>query len=105
MPRIQESQAERVNLCSDEQLRHFDKELQQAGDFDQLMIQKQAIRYAQDQLVIIQYRNPNAYQEKYLISVYANAPFHTDIPYQFWNKMLVEWRAWKNRCQSKMHNI
>ncbi|MEM7368701.1 MAG: hypothetical protein AAF587_08845 [Bacteroidota bacterium] len=102
MPRIQDSSVDAKNFFTERQLEYFGKELEQAGYFDKLMVEKEAAHWKNGQFIVIQYSDPKEYQAKYLTGVYANAPFHTDIPYRFWDQMLQEWRVWK-RCKKNMN--
>lgn len=69
-----------------DQLNHFEKEINKAGDFDELMIQKQALKRDLDMIFIVTHKDIEKYKEKYLVGVYeALRPiYNIEVPYTFW---------------------
>lgn len=71
---------------TNEQLTHFENELNEAGDFDELMIQKQALKRDLDMMFIVTHKDFEKYKEKYLVGVYETLRpiYNIEIPYTFW---------------------
>ena len=75
-----------------DQLRHFKKEIEEAGGTDELMIEKEALEYAEGMTLIRIYKDIEGYKEKHLIGVYESLRpiYTTEVPYIFWNRLYVQ---------------
>jgi hypothetical protein len=71
------------------QLRYFQIEINDAGGFYQLMIQKKAITNRMGMKYITKYRNIDRYRRRYLSGIYEPLkPFYdTEMPFLFWSEM------------------
>ncbi len=72
-----------------DQLRHFKKELEEAGGVEELMLKKEAIVRTNGITMIATYKDKESYRQKYLIGVYESlrTNYHTEVPYVFWSKI------------------
>ena len=70
-------------------LRHFKKEIEEAGGTDELMFRKRALKRKNGMLTIVKYPDIERYKEKYLIGVYESLRpiYTTEVPYVFWSKL------------------
>lgn len=73
----------------DKHLKQFEKEMDEAGGFEELMVQKRALTNESFEIIF----NPNidAYREEFLTGVYEDLReyYDTEAPYMFWGKLLV----------------
>lgn len=71
------------------QLKHFKKEMDEAGGLAELMVKKEALQMKEGISVISLYPDREAYKEKYLTGVYEplRKKYNTDVPYVFWCRM------------------
>jgi len=71
-----------------EQLSFFKKEMNKAGDFEELMIEKKAMKL-DGTYVISVFPDIEKYKEEFLTGVYEPLREHydTEVPYMFWGKM------------------
>jgi len=72
-----------------EQLERFRREMDEAGDFDNLMIEKKALVHRKGTRYVAKYFNSEFYKEKYLTGVYEplREMYDTEYPYSFWSDM------------------
>jgi hypothetical protein len=79
------------SIFSETQLSFFDKEMNDAGGFDDLMIKKKAIERANGRIFIFTYQNIAQYRETHLTGVYKPLRpfFNTKVPYSFWGQLYV----------------
>lgn len=70
---------------SEEHIQFFKKELEEAGNFTNLMIQKEALDDDGDENKI--YENIKEYKKRFLKGVYKSLRpmYDTELPYIFWN--------------------
>jgi hypothetical protein len=70
----------------------FKKEIQSAGGFDELMIEKRALERIDGRSLIVTHEDIGAYEEKFLVGKYKKLrPFYnTKIPYSFWSQLYLE---------------
>jgi hypothetical protein len=68
------------------QLNFFESEINEAGDFDELMLKKGALKRDRDMIYIANRVNVEAYKQKHLTGEYeALRPMYdTEVPYTFW---------------------
>ena len=72
-----------------DQIRHFKKEIQEAGGVDELMFRKRALKRKNGMINIVKYPDIERYKEKYLTGVYESLRpiYTTEVPYVFWSKL------------------
>ena len=72
-----------------EQLKHFEKEMNEAEGFENLMIRKGAMMNDEGERLTIINPDIEAYKEKYLTGIYEplREYYDTEPPYLFWGKM------------------
>ena len=68
------------------QIAKFGRELNKAGGFDELMLEKKALVLKEDTRQIATEPNIEEYKQKYLIGAYAKLRpiYNTEVPYSFW---------------------
>lgn len=90
-------------VLSQRQLNFFEKEINTAGGFDELMIQKQALESKDSSTYILTYNNINEYKKIYLTGVYKSlCPyFKTNVPYSFWSQLYILLKKNKNLSNTK----
>lgn len=74
------------------QLSFFAEELQNAGSFDDLMIQKKAIeKDDQGKIYTFTYKDIETYKKVHLCGVYEKLRpyFNTKVPYAFWSQLYI----------------
>src|SRR3972149_4820369 len=83
---------DKVYPFTDAHLKQFEKEMDEAGGFDLLMLKKEALTDDAGTSTIAMQANKEAYKKKYLIGVYKSlrSDYDTDVPYFFWGKMFEE---------------
>ncbi len=83
---------ETTYLFTDKHLEQFEKEMDEAGGFDLLMLEKQALSDDEGTVIVKIYSDKEAYRKKYLKGVYKSLrdSYDTDVPYAFWGKMFEE---------------
>ena len=71
------------------QLMYFDEEIKEAGSFEKLMRQKEALRYKSGTQAIAM-QDIEYYKDKYLVGIYKPLQeyYSTETPYTFWMNML-----------------
>ena len=77
------------------QLSFFAEELQAAGSFDDLMIQKKAIeKDNHGKIYTFTYKDIEAYKKAHLCGVYEKLRpyFNTKVPYAFWSQLYIALR-------------
>ena len=81
-----------------EQLKEFEHEMKQAGDFDSLMTEKQALKRSYGNSVICSHDIEN-YKEQFLTGVYESlrSEYDTEVPYVFWCRMYSALRHARTR--------
>jgi hypothetical protein len=72
-----------------DQLKYFQKEIEEAGGVDELMIKKEALKRTNGMTIIAIYKDVEGYRQKYLIGVYESlrTNYNTEVPYVFWGKI------------------
>jgi hypothetical protein len=72
-----------------DQLKFFQKEIEEAGGVDELMIKKEALKRTNDMTIISIFNDIEGYRQKYLIGVYESlrSNYNTEVPYVFWGKL------------------
>ena len=72
-----------------DQLRFFQKEIDEAGGVDELMLKKEALERIDGMTLITIYKDIEGYREKYLTGVYESLQtnYNTEVPYVFWSKL------------------
>ena len=67
----------------------FKRELQQAKDFEKLMLKKQAIKEQDGMIYINNYNDIEEYKRKFLTGAYATLRpmYDTEMPYIFWSDL------------------
>lgn len=72
-----------------EQLKFFEKETNEAGGFEDLMVRKGAITNDEGESLVVINPDIEGYKEKYLTGIYEplREYYDTDTPYLFWGKM------------------
>ena len=91
-----------------EQLVFFRKELKNSeGDFDVLMLDKDALKSEGGSLVIKEYEDKKSYKEKYLTGIYEPLQkyYNTTVPYVFWGLMYAMLPQLKRDRKQKFHLI
>jgi len=83
---------DKIFSFTDEHLKQFEKEMDEAGGFDLLMLEKEALTDDAGTSTVAMYADKEAYKKKYLIGVYKSLrpDYDTDVPYFFWGKMFEE---------------
>ncbi|MBP6977621.1 MAG: hypothetical protein KBB71_04835 [Lentimicrobiaceae bacterium] len=71
------------------QLKYFQKEIKKAGGFDELMIQKEALKRDNHLTFIAIYPDKEKYRQKFLIGIYQplQVYYQTEVPYVFWSRL------------------
>ena len=71
------------------QLRYFENEIKEAGEFHNLMLQKEALKLVKGTTMIATYKDIEGYKDKYLTGIYEplRSHFNTKVPYVFWSKL------------------
>ena len=92
----------KVDIYTSEHLSLFEKELKEAGAFNELMFRKNAFVRKNESIFIVIYDNIDEYREKFLIGEYESlrSVFKTKVPYTFWSKLYIELRRRKTTDQS-----
>jgi hypothetical protein len=87
----------KTSSFSSAQLTLFEKELKEAGDFNELMFRKNAFIRKNGSINIVLYNNITEYKEKYLTGEYESLRtiYKTKIPFSFWSKIHIELRKRK----------
>lgn len=82
-------QTEKTYPYTFDQLRHFQKEIYEAGGVDELMLKKEALKQNEKSTLIARYKDIEGYKEKYLTGVYESLRpiYTTEVPYVFWSKL------------------
>lgn len=77
---------------SEEHIKQFEKEMDEAGGFDLLMLEKEALNVDAGTSVIALYTDKEKYKKKHLIGVYKSLRHHydTDVPYMMWGQLFEE---------------
>lgn len=72
-----------------DQLRQFKKEIEEAGDFEELMLKKEAIKRIDGQTIICRYQNIESYKIKHVTGLYESLRnnLNSEVPYVFWGKI------------------
>jgi hypothetical protein len=72
----------------------FAEEIKKAGNFDELMIKKQAVEPRNGAYAILTYENISEYKRKYLTKHYQSLRpyFNTKVPYSFWCQLYMALR-------------
>lgn len=72
---------------TEEHLKRFRKEMDKAGGFDELMLEKKALSKKLEMKFIPQYHNIEEYKEKFLTGEYESLRqfYDTEMPYVFWS--------------------
>jgi hypothetical protein len=71
------------------QLMVFQEEIKEAGSFEKLMRQKEALKYIGGERWEVTMQDIEYYKDKYLIGIYKPLREHysTDRPFAFWSRM------------------
>jgi hypothetical protein len=81
---------------TENQLRYFKKEIEDAGGINELLILKEALIKKDKSTVIAKYDDIEAYKEKHLVGIYE--PLRTvychKIPYVFWIKLFTMYKKY-----------
>lgn len=90
MIKNEKSKYKRIKITKS-QLACFEKELDEAGGFDELMIKKNAIEINSGKIYTFTYQNIEKYKEIHLIGEYEKLRpyFNTKVPYAFWSQLYV----------------
>lgn len=74
---------------TEKHLLQFEKEINEAGGFEELMLKKNALRHESEKSEIMIYPAITEYKEKYLVGEYESLRPHydTEAPYIFWGCM------------------
>jgi hypothetical protein len=74
---------------TEEQLKHFKKEIEDAGSYEELMILKEALKDVGGYKETCLHEVQNEYKKKHLRGVYKPLRlfYDTEMPYIFWNAM------------------
>ena len=74
---------------SQEHLKYFEKEMNEVGGFDNLMIQKNAFAHDDGESVVVIYPDIETYKEKYLTGFYESLREHydTEAAFLFWGRL------------------
>ena len=72
-----------------DQLNFFQKEIEEAGGVDELMIKKEALERTNGTTIIAIYKDIEGYRKKHLTGVYESLAtnYNTEVPYVFWSKL------------------
>jgi hypothetical protein len=92
----------KADIYTSEHLSLFEKELQEAGAFNELMFRKSAFVQKNESVFIVIYEDIRDYKEKYLTGEYQSLRsfYKTKIPYTFWSRLYIELRRRKTTDQS-----
>ena len=76
---------------TENQLRCFKKEIQDAGGINELLIKKEALKQNGKMILIASYKDVEGYKEKYLVGIYEplRTLYKSKIPYVFWSKLFA----------------
>lgn len=90
MPKIKNNEV-KLTIFSKIHLLLFEKELKEAGGFDELMIIKKALERKDGRSYILSYPNAKEYKKQYLTGRYRNLRpfFNTNVPYSFWSQLYL----------------
>ena len=88
---------------SEPQLKSFEKELNKANGFKELMLKKNAFELKNGSTYIVKYPNIKKYRRKYLTGEFKllRPDYKTQTPYVFWSKLYDELRVKKASEQLK----
>jgi hypothetical protein len=76
---------------TENQLRYFKKEIEDAGGVNELLFQKQALVKNGERTLIAKYDNIEEYKRKYLVGIYEplRDVYKSKIPFVFWSKLFA----------------
>jgi hypothetical protein len=82
---------------TNEHLSLLEKELNEAGSFNEFMFRKNAFVRKNESIMIVIYNNVEEYKEKFLTGEYKSLHhiYNTKVPYTFWSKLYIELRRRK----------
>ena len=74
-----------------EQLQFLNKEIDEAGDINDLLVKKEAMIKNEHKNIIARYHDVEGYKKKHLIGIYQPLRrfYRTKIPFTFWLKMIT----------------
>lgn len=74
-----------------EQLQYLQKEIDEAGDINEMLVKKEAMIKNEQKTIIGKYHDIEEYKKKHLIGIYQPLRrfYRTKIPFTFWLKMIT----------------
>lgn len=76
---------------TEDQLRFFQKEIEEAGGIRELLVKKEALIKNDQSHIIAKYENIEGYKNKYLVGIYKPLRYlyKSKVPFVFWSKLFA----------------